>query len=164
MNAGTEDGSMPANVFVNARAMVTAGFAKLVEAVKKYAAPMYAPTANGATDARPERTTPNTTSNSPNVATASASHTPPPERVFVDHSIAGSEYIRLATITPAMPPAICAGTYAASSRRDSPPNAASAALTSGLRCAPETGPTARMIATSPAAVAAAFSNSCKPTS
>lgn len=39
-NAGTDDGSIPANVSVKARAIVTAGFAKLVDDVKKYAAPM----------------------------------------------------------------------------------------------------------------------------
>ena len=38
---------MPANVSLNTRPMVIAGFAKLVELVKKYAAPMYAPTAGG---------------------------------------------------------------------------------------------------------------------
>ena len=40
MNGGTDDGLMPANVFENVRANVTAGRAKLVEAVKKYAPPM----------------------------------------------------------------------------------------------------------------------------
>ena len=40
MNAGTDDGAMPANVSENIRPMVIAGLAKLVEEVKKYAAPM----------------------------------------------------------------------------------------------------------------------------
>ncbi len=40
MNPGTDDGAMPANVFENIRANVTAGFAKLVDDVKKYAAAM----------------------------------------------------------------------------------------------------------------------------
>ncbi len=39
-NGGTEDGAMPANVSENILATVTAGLAKLVEDVKKYAAPM----------------------------------------------------------------------------------------------------------------------------
>ena len=39
-NAGTEPGAMPANVSVNARPIVTAGLAKLVELVNQYAAPM----------------------------------------------------------------------------------------------------------------------------
>lgn len=40
MNAGTEPGAMPANVSDSVRAAVTAGLAKLVEEVKKYAPPM----------------------------------------------------------------------------------------------------------------------------
>jgi hypothetical protein len=40
MKAGTDDGLIPANVFVSVRAMVTAGFAKLVELVNHYAAAM----------------------------------------------------------------------------------------------------------------------------
>jgi hypothetical protein len=37
-------------------------------------------------------------------------------------------------------------------------------LTTGLRCAPETGPTSRMITANPAAVASAFSSNWSPTS
>ena len=40
MNAGTEDGAMPAKVSDRVRAMVTAGLAKLVELVNQYAAVM----------------------------------------------------------------------------------------------------------------------------
>ena len=40
MNAGTDEGAMPAKVSENIRPMVMAGLAKLVEDVKKYAAPM----------------------------------------------------------------------------------------------------------------------------
>ena len=40
MKGGTEDGAMPAKVAENIRPMVMAGLAKLVEEVKKYAAPM----------------------------------------------------------------------------------------------------------------------------
>src|SRR6476646_9314288 len=164
MNEGTSTGSMPANVFENMRPMVTAGFAKLVDEVKKYAAPMYAPTAKGATEPRPERTTPNTTKSSPAVAMISPSQSPPPERVLVDQSTAGSSYMRLASMHPAHAPATCAAMYAPRSRVERPPHTRSARLTTGFRCAPDTEPTARMIATSPAAVAAAFSNSCSPTS
>ena len=38
--AGTDAGAMPANVFENILANVTAGLAKLVDEVKKYAAAM----------------------------------------------------------------------------------------------------------------------------
>src|SRR6516162_1024981 len=40
MNGGTDEGAMPANVSENIRPTVIAGLAKLVEEVKKYAAPM----------------------------------------------------------------------------------------------------------------------------
>ena len=40
MNDGTDDGAMPAKVFENIRPTAIAGLAKLVELVKKYAAPM----------------------------------------------------------------------------------------------------------------------------
>lgn len=40
MNIGAELGSRPANVSVRVRAMVTAGLAKLVDEVNRYAAPM----------------------------------------------------------------------------------------------------------------------------
>ena len=43
---------MPANVLENMRPTVIAGLAKLAELVKKYAAPMYAPTAAGIVFAR----------------------------------------------------------------------------------------------------------------
>ena len=39
-NAGTDAGAMPAKVFENMRPTLMAGLAKLVELVKKYAAPM----------------------------------------------------------------------------------------------------------------------------
>jgi hypothetical protein len=40
MKPGTEAGAIPAKLFENIRPMVMAGLAKLVEEVKKYAAPM----------------------------------------------------------------------------------------------------------------------------
>ena len=49
MNSGADPGYIPANVSENIRDTVTAGFAKLVDEVKKYAAPMYAPTATAIT-------------------------------------------------------------------------------------------------------------------
>src|ERR1700722_8122212 len=52
---GTDAGAIPAKVAENIRPTVMAGLAKLVEEVKKYAAPMYAPTAAGADRLRPER-------------------------------------------------------------------------------------------------------------
>ena len=40
MKAGADDGAIPAKVLENIRPMVIAGLAKLVEEVKKYAAPI----------------------------------------------------------------------------------------------------------------------------
>jgi hypothetical protein len=61
---------MPANVLVPARASVTAGFAKEVDAVNQYAAVMYAPTAKGTAELR-TRTHPQITQSRPAVATNS---------------------------------------------------------------------------------------------
>src|SRR5258708_36359750 len=68
MKLGAEDGAIPAKVSENMRPTVIAGFAKLVEEVKKYAAPIYAPTAAGAVRARPVRASAKITSSSPAVA------------------------------------------------------------------------------------------------
>jgi hypothetical protein len=46
INPGTSQGRIPTNVLLSVRAIVTAGFAKEVDAVNQYAAAMYAPTAN----------------------------------------------------------------------------------------------------------------------
>src|SRR5258707_12593371 len=107
MNAGAELGAIPAKVLESVRASVTAGLAKLVELVNQYAAAMYAATANGAAEARPERTTPNTTRTSPNVATTSPRKCAPVARWCVDHVTAASPNMRLATIAPSAPPRTC---------------------------------------------------------
>ena len=56
------------------------------------------------------------------------------------------------------------GQVAGGVTQEIPPSAASANETTGLKCAPETGPNIKMIANSPAAVAAAFSSSSSPVS
>ena len=85
-------------------------------------------------------------------------------RSLVEMLTAGRANIRFAATAPAMHPATCTGRYAAASRQRSPPNAASTNDTTGLKCAPDTGPNIKMIANSPAAVAAAFSSSSRPVS
>src|SRR5713101_9459226 len=80
-NMGTLLGAMPANVSLRVRPIVTAGLAKLVDDVNQYAAAMYPPTANAATDARPARTTPRITMSKPNVATTSPNQSAPDDRV-----------------------------------------------------------------------------------
>src|SRR6266849_2776938 len=72
--------------------------------------------------------------------------------------------IRFAVTAPATHPATWAGRYQAASRQRSPPSAASANDTTGLKCAPDTGPNIKMTANRPAAVAAAFSSSSSPVS
>src|SRR5690349_5067610 len=96
---------MPTKVSVNARPIVTAGLAKLVELVNQYAAPMYAPTAAGADDPRPERARAKTSNTRPAVATTSASHRFGPLRLVCDHVTAGSPNIRSARTAPTIAPA-----------------------------------------------------------
>ena len=133
MNAGAEDGAMPAKVSENIRPTVMAGLAKLVEDVKKYAAPIYAPTAAGADRERPDRARAKITSRSPSVATISDRKCAGVARSLAEMLIAGWANIRFATTAPATQPATWAGRYAAASRHRSPPNAASAKDTTGLK-------------------------------
>ena len=53
MNHNADVGAIPAKVSVKTRATVTAGFAKLVDDVNQYAAPMYAPTVGATHTPRP---------------------------------------------------------------------------------------------------------------
>src|SRR6202167_6070002 len=95
-NGSTDAGLMPANVLLSSRAIVTAGFAKLVDDVKKYAPAMYAQTANGTTVDLPLRTAPKITSRRPKVAMTSPSQSPGLDRECVESVITGSENIRFA--------------------------------------------------------------------
>ena len=88
----------------------------------------------------------------------------PLARCLVEIDTACSPNIRFAPAAPVTHPAIWAGRYAAASRQEIPPSAASANETTGLKCAPDTGPNIKMIANSPAAVAAEFSSSSRPVS
>ena len=54
-------------------------------------------------------------------------------RCLAEMVTAGSANIRFAATAPATHPATCAGRYAAASRQDSPPKAASAKDTTGLK-------------------------------
>lgn len=70
-NPGTDFGAMPAKLLENILPTVIAGLAKLVELVKKYAAPMYEPTADAQSHPRPDRARVKMTKISPAVATTS---------------------------------------------------------------------------------------------
>ncbi len=98
---------MPAKVSVKARPMVTAGFAKDVDEVNQYAAPMYdAPPPRGAKRRRSVRARPKISRISPAVATTSPSSRWPADRSWVDHFTSGSPNIASARTEPAIAPAI----------------------------------------------------------
>ena len=88
----------------------------------------------------------------------------PVARCLTEMDTAAWANIRFAATAPVTHPATWAGRYAAASRQEIPPSAASANETTGLKCAPDTGPNIKMIANSPAAVAAEFSSSSSPVS
>src|SRR5437764_11885002 len=98
-NIGTSIGRMPVNVFVTARARVTAGFANEVDDVNQYAAVIYAPTANGTTADRCREQL-QITASRPNVATNSLSASGKPARTCSDTEKIGSPNIRSAIATP----------------------------------------------------------------
>ena len=93
MKYGASAARMPANVSDRLRAIVTAGFAKEVEAVNQYAAVMYAPTANGTALDR-SREHPQITASNPNVATNSLNTCAPPLRACRDQANSGSPNIK----------------------------------------------------------------------
>src|SRR4051812_36600914 len=108
---GTEAGAIPASVFENIRPTVMAGLAKLMELVNQYAAPMYAPTAAGAVDARPVRASEKMTSSRPSVEMTSANRWAGLARWWVEMLIALSANMAPATVAPLMQPATWAGMY-----------------------------------------------------
>ena len=109
MKAGAEEGAMPANVADSIRPIVIAGLAKLAEDVKKYAAPMYAPTAAGAVRPRPDRANAKITRTSPSVATISDRKCADVARCLAEILTAARENIRFATTAPPMHPVTWAG-------------------------------------------------------
>src|SRR6266536_3824623 len=106
---GNDAGAIPAKVSLNARPIVTAGLANEVEEVNQYADPMYAPTAAGASAARPADASAKISRISPAVATTSPSHRCPALRSVVDQDTAASPYMRLASTAPSTAPTTCAG-------------------------------------------------------
>jgi len=101
---------MPAKVSLKTRPRVTAGFAKDVELVNQYAAPIQAATTTGAASARPVRPTANTTATNPVVATTSASHRFAPLRAVLDSCKRLRSNMPLASRAPVTPPPSCAAT------------------------------------------------------
>src|ERR1700716_3632788 len=112
MNGSTEFGAIPANESENIRPTVTAGFAKDVELVNQYAAPMYAPTAAADSEAQPVRASAKITAISPAVGTTSPTKCPMVNRSLVKISNAVLSNMTFARTAPMMPPDTCAAAYA----------------------------------------------------
>ena len=91
------------------RPTVIAGLAKLVEDVKKYAAPIYAPTAAGADRLRSERASAKITRISPRVAITSDRKWAGVARCFAEVLTAAWANIRFARTAPTIQPATWAG-------------------------------------------------------
>src|ERR1039457_7017408 len=125
MKPGTEDGAIPAKVSENIRPAAMAGLAKLVEDVKKYAAPIYAPTAAGAALDRPDRASAKMTRMRPRVAMISDRKCAGEARCLAEMLTAARENSRFATRSPPMQRVACAGRKAGAPRQRSPPKAAS---------------------------------------
>src|SRR5690242_7404886 len=100
MKPGTDAGAIPANVSENMRPTLIAGLAKLAELVKKYAAPMYAPTAAGPALERLVRTSEKIASSSPAVAMTSENRCAGEARWCEETLSAASANMPLALIAP----------------------------------------------------------------
>ena len=163
-NGSTEAGAIPAKVSVNIRPMVTAGLAKEVDDVKRYAEPIQAGTRTGPSRPLPVRVSAPMIHSSPAVATTSPSSRFAPVRSFVEISSAGRPNIRLASIAPVMAPATWAGMYAAPSPTAISRRTRATAVTAGLKWAPEIGPNVQISRPRTITVASMFISSCTPTS
>ena len=109
MKLGTDEGAMPAKVSENIRPIVIAGLAKLAEEVKKYAAPIYAPTAAAAVRLRPVLASAKITKIRPRVAMISDRKWPGEARCLAEMLTAVSANIRFAKMAPPMHPATWTG-------------------------------------------------------
>lgn len=106
MNAGTELGTIPAEVSVRLRLMVAAGLANEVEAVNQQAAPIQAPTAQLACWSRPVRARVTMTRRNPAVATTSPISSGAPVRFLCEGVSNAWRNMASASAAPAMAPAI----------------------------------------------------------
>ena len=158
MKGATWPRLIPANVAVNPRASVTAGFANEVDAVNQYAAAMYEPIAAGAAQ-RSARWLERTTKTSPNVATISLIHCPTLARSLIEVCSSGRSNMACASSTPRIAPMNCAARYGAMSARATSRRTASRTVTTGLKWAPLRGANATMSAKSASPVATELARS-----
>lgn len=115
-NAIAAGGSIPEKVSVKTRAMVTAGLANEVDAVKKQAEAMYPPTANATVVAgRRPRTHPRMIINNPAVAIASTRSGPGSSRSVGEMLRIDAPNIDSTPTAPTTPPATCTLAYLATS-------------------------------------------------
>merc|ERR1719498_552845 len=133
MNIGTDFGWMLANVEVKVRAIVTAGFAKLVEDVNQYPAVMYRPTAIGIWCSKLDAMEPNMVMSNPLVLTISPTNSPAVSRSLPWKSVACNSNIACASNVPRMPPTHCAQENARKDCLDSCPLRWNARDTIGLK-------------------------------
>ena len=164
MNIGALDGEIPAKVSEKVRATVTAGLAKLVDEVKKYAPAMYAATASANHCSLRDLTTPIITIKRPKVAMASDNQISHPVRFFVDQLTTSSSNMRLAAIAPDIPPMNWASTKNPAVRVSICFSVLAHSVTIGLKWAPDVDPKTRIRQMRAPAVANEFSNSWRPTS
>lgn len=154
-------GLMPANESVNARAMVTTGFAKSVD-VNQKAPPIYAATTPVTDPGRILEQIHMAPSN-PNVETNSLNILAKPLLSLTDNEKTGAANMAFATPTPAKAPMNCTGMYARPVRAGKSPLITSAAVTRGLKCAPDNGLNHSISAKSAAAVASELAISATAT-
>ena len=164
MNIGALAGEIPAKVSEKVRATVTAGLAKLVDEVKKYAPAMYAATASATHCSLRDLTTPTITIKRPKVAMTSDNQISHPVRSFVDQLTASSSNIRLAAIAPDMAPMSWASMKNPAVRVSICFSVLAQNVTTGLKWAPEVDPKTRIRQMRAPAVAKEFSNSWRPVS
>ena len=163
MKTGTPKGEIPVKVSENCLAIVTAGFAKLVEEVNQYAEAIYEPTKTGKfslTNSLPRKIT----KINPKVANISDKNCERSCRARVEIVTAGNSKIILATIHPKTPPLICKITYAMKSVNEITFLNQNTRDTTGLKWAPEIGPKIEIITTNVNPVGIAFPNNVTPSS
>ena len=163
----TDAGAIPAKVSENMRPMVIAGLAKLRRAGEQVGgADVGADRGRRASRARPVRAQGEDHEHQPERRDDLGEQVRAGSRGGAsDDADRGQREHTLASTAP-RDAAGDLGRHVGAARRAGarPPKAASTSDTTGLKCAPETGPNIKMIANSPAAVAAAFSSSCRPAS
>ena len=130
---------MPAKVSDRRAPSVTAGLANDVDAVNQYAPAMYAATANGAAAARPERTTPNTTSTARRSRRPRRGNVPAPAALVRRERDGGDAEHEVGEHRAAAGAGDLRGDVRRQVAPRPPPERRVGGVTAGLRCAPETG-------------------------